>query len=166
MAIKLQRGVTLVELMFASAIIGFFILSLPTLFRNINTDLAAATNRIEADHQMVLINNHIEKFVRTARRSTVTLTQDPGENPYSKIVFTNTAGDTISIYQQGLNLIHEKNADRSIILKSGLQRLTFGYPNILDDRHLQYTVSTKSHRTKLKEKSNTLMNQSIFLEYQ
>ncbi len=98
-----SKGVTLVELMIAVAVMSVVFLGLSSLLVNglrlYNMNNVKAS--IERDVRVSL--DLIQKSLREAQEATVEISTPTGEPAYSKISFTDVDGKDYSFYQQSTN---------------------------------------------------------------
>jgi len=134
-------------------------------FLEMNKNIKVSATKIEAQDRLTISTQHIEKFLSQARPSTVTISQDPGEPPFSKIEFTDIEDRNISIFQEGSNLIQTKGVNRFTVIKDGIERVTFVYPDIHDESKIKVSVLTKQETRGGGEESIGLSTQVIYLEY-
>jgi prepilin-type N-terminal cleavage/methylation domain-containing protein len=144
-----SAGVTLVELMITVAIIGGISLVVPELIVNTTRFFNVNRARYEIQRDSKTILALINRNLRQGMASTVVITQDPGQPPYSKITFDKYVNSTttraISYYQSGAKLYTVDNG-KSRILSSNLRYLAFSYPRT-DDAHVVSVSMTMEKAT-------------------
>jgi len=138
---KRIQGFSLIEFVITVAAFGLLALTLPPIFRQLLNNISAASANMQSQERLRLADRHIQGFLSSALRSSVRISQESNEAPFSKIEFTDTKGRDISIFQRDRDLIHSKNGNEFTVLKKGLGRLIFTYPDFFNDSHIEVSIS-------------------------
>jgi Tfp pilus assembly protein FimT len=161
-----RSGVTMAELCIAIAAMGLLVLALPRFFSQLNKSFMAASTNSSSQENARVGTQEILRLLTIARSSTVTLTQQSGEDPYSEIDYTNTSNVPMAIYQKNSNLIHLANGVEHVLLKKSLVRLVFAYPDLSDPNLIQVTVTVKDSLGTNKSRTMGTVPKKIHLENQ
>ncbi len=130
--INSRKGFSLVELMITVALVGIIASLGPNLLLNIfqffRLQMARANVQKNARTSLELINRNL----RQATASTVVVSQQTGQSPYSWIQFkvdkgTGSAVGSYGFYQEGKYLKYMKNGSTSTIADN-LRYVAFTYP--------------------------------------
>src|SRR5207244_7070800 len=119
------------------------LLTLPLFVAHISQAFMASSTNSSAQANARIGTQEILRLLTIAKSSTVTLTQQSGEPPYSEIDYTNTSNVAMAIYQKNSDLIHLANGVEHVLLKKSLVRLVFAYPDLNDPNLIQVTVTVK-----------------------
>lgn len=130
--VKHRSGYTLVELMMVSAILALLFSLGSSLLMKANIFFRSSIGKMETQRDVRNLLTMISKEVRAAKWSQISLSRsDASQPPYSKISFTNTKGETVSIWQTGRTLVMQKNSDQ-IELSKHLRSIMFSFPSTTD----------------------------------
>jgi Tfp pilus assembly protein FimT len=132
MARRAERGTTMVELLIVVAIMGLISLTVPSFLRNITRFNRLTTARLETQRSARDALNQIMNVLHQAKASTVVISQESGQSPYSSASFTTVDGRSLKYYQQGNNLYFVSNSSTRTVA-SGLRYIAFSYPRTDDD---------------------------------
>lgn len=137
-------GYTLIEVTVVVALVGLLALVAPRLFLEITRyiRMTRAHYEIQRDSKdaMLLIN----RALRQARASSVTVSSLPGQPPYSWIQFNKYITDTsvrpMGFYQEGEHLYSVQNGSTRPVC-SNLRYLAFSYPRTDDPYILSVSLT-------------------------
>ncbi len=123
-------GFTLVEMMVTVAVLGVLFSIGPSLFNNFTkfTRLSSAQLEIQRGSRTSL--SQINRNLRQAVGSTIVISQETGQPPYSNISFTTVDSRSVKYYQQGTTLFVVDGA--TVTLAKGLRYISFLYPRTDD----------------------------------
>lgn len=126
---KHQRGVTLVEMLLVTAIIGSIVMVGPKIVTNVTKIFILNKAKLELQEQARAIMYVITREIRQAQSSTIRITRQTNSQPfYSYITFRKTGSTTdLTFYQSGSNLIM-LTGTKSTILSKNLAYLAFTFP--------------------------------------
>lgn len=128
-----RRGVTLVELMLASAVLALLFSMGSTLLVRINSFLRISMGKIETQRDVRNLLTMITSDIRLAKSSQIVLSRyDNTQPPYSMITIQKYQGDTLSFWQSGRSLCMEKNGGGPTVLSKNIRSLMFSYPSTSD----------------------------------
>lgn len=131
-----RRGVSLTEMMLVVALVGILASLAPKLFIDVTRfiRMSQARHDIQRDSKNIFIL--INRNLRQAKASTITISQQSGQPPYSKITFdkylTDSTVRTMTFYQQDDKLYQvESGSTRPIC--DNVRYIAFSYPRTDDD---------------------------------
>jgi len=122
-----RKAFTLIEAMIAIAILGILIATGPSLFNNINRYFFQNSARMEIQREIRSIMDSMNRTIRQALPDTVTISQDSGQPPYSKISFTTIDGRNVVYKQNGRKLLSIIDSNQKILTEN-LYYIAFTYP--------------------------------------
>jgi prepilin-type N-terminal cleavage/methylation domain-containing protein len=126
------QGTTLMELMIVVAILGIVVTVAPTFLKNITRFNNLTTARLETQRSARDSLSQIMKGLHQAQASTIVLSQESSQFPYSSVSFSTIDGRTLKYYQQGNDLKFVSNGSTTTLAK-GLRYIAFSYPRTDDD---------------------------------
>ncbi len=139
-----RRGFTLIEAVVVVALVGILALVAPRVFLQVTRyiRMTRAHYEIQRDSKdaMLVIN----RALRQAKASSITITEVAGQPPYSRIDFqkfvsTSTATN-ISFYQQA-NTLYEVQAGGTRPVCSNLRYIAFTYPRTDDPYIISISIT-------------------------
>jgi len=122
-----RKAFTLVEVMVTVAIIGILFTMGPPIFMNLQRFFLQYTARGEIQAEIRVIMDNMDRTIRQASVNSITVSQDSGQPPYSKIYFTTVDGRTITYKQTGRQLLEIVNGNTKTLSKN-IYYLAFTYP--------------------------------------
>lgn len=140
-----KKGYTLVELMIIVAIIGVVLLSGPNLFKGAFrfVSLTFARGEIQKNARGALSN--INRSLRQAIASSVTVDEVSGQPYHSRIIFDRYIPDgstqQISYYQQGKKLYLSVDGSGGKLVADNLRYIAFTYPQTDNDSIISISVT-------------------------
>jgi len=147
--IKSQKdnvGFTFVEMIMTVAMISILALFLPRFFQQANQAAMSATDESIMLQNAMVTQYNLTRFLRTAKASTVQISQLPTNAPFSQIQFTSISGDQIQIAQSGTDLLVTKNGVQSKLVTSAIKGVSFIYPNPSDLQLIQYAMTIRNKK--------------------
>jgi prepilin-type N-terminal cleavage/methylation domain-containing protein len=99
-----RRGVTLVELMVVTAIIGIIMAIVPKMYLQTRRFFFLSNSRLELQRDSRMIMSQITRELRQADSDTIVIDRYGAQPNYSKIAFTDVNNRTVVCYQSGKNL--------------------------------------------------------------
>lgn len=147
MAVKKQKGYTLLEMMLTVAILSIVaVIVSPLMLQMTNFwRLTSARYSIQRDVRVSL--ETINRFTRQAQSSTVIIDNVAGQPPASRLQFqyVNSSGQTSTVvfYQYGKNL-YMTNGGSTTRLSSNLAYIAFTYPRTDDISIISVAVTMQS----------------------
>ncbi|MBI4057589.1 MAG: prepilin-type N-terminal cleavage/methylation domain-containing protein [Elusimicrobia bacterium] len=133
------RGYTLAEMMIVVAIIGVIFTLGPNLMVQTIRFFQLSRARIEIQRDGRESLDIINRNLRQARSSTVTVDQVTGQPPFSRIRFTTIDGRTMIFYQQNKNLYQIEGGTKT--LSGNLRYIGFTYPRSDDATILSVAIT-------------------------
>lgn len=134
------RGVTLVELMIAVAILGVVFSIGPSILTNITKFSRLNSARLETQQNARTALSQVNRALRQADAGTIQVTQEAGQPPYSSILFNTVDGRALKYYQQGTELMFASGVSTRT-LASGLRYIAFTYPRTDDSNIVSVSVT-------------------------
>lgn len=122
----LQAGFSLTEVMIVVAILGVVFTMGPTLLRQVMRFYYLHNAKVEIQRDARTCLDTVNRFVRQAQSSSVTIDQISGQPPFSRISFSLIDGQTMSFYQQGTTLYQV--AQSTTPITRNLRFIAFTYP--------------------------------------
>lgn len=140
-------GYTLAEVLLVVGLIGVLSLVVPPLFlqtiRFVRLHLAKAEIQRDARLSLEMINRSLKQ----AKASSITIDQASGNSPYSSITFETIEGTGYRFYQDKKNLVMEIRRSGlwsgAKILSKNLRYIAFTYPRTDDTRILSVSITTE-----------------------
>ncbi|MEK7745066.1 MAG: prepilin-type N-terminal cleavage/methylation domain-containing protein [Elusimicrobiota bacterium] len=147
------RGWTLTEVMVVVAIMGILTTMAPNIMIQMTRFFRQNRARVEIQRDARTALDIINRNLRQAQASTVTVSQQSGQPPYSRVDFTKYSGTTtakLAFYQSGTELVMVSVGTRTI--SKNLRYLSFTYPRTDDDNivSVSITMETGSYEGKTK----------------
>lgn len=138
------RGYTLIEVIMVVGMIGLLSLVAPRMFLQITRYLRMSRAHYEIQRDSKTALSVINRALRQAQASTVTITREAGQPYYSKITFEKYVSDTqtrtISFFQRGTKLYStDENGTR--VVCENLRYLAFTYPRTDDSYILSVSIT-------------------------
>lgn len=148
---RLKSGYTLMEMMIVVAIMGVVVLAAPRTFIKTYQFVQLLTARVEIQKNARGALANINRDLRQAVATSITLNSVSGQPPHSRITFNkyNSAGnfDTVSYYQQGNKLYQAIAPGANVVLPAGkmiannLRYIAFTYPRTDDDGIISISIT-------------------------
>jgi prepilin-type N-terminal cleavage/methylation domain-containing protein len=135
-----RRGVTLVEMMIAVAVMSVVFLLGPALLTNITKFVRLNKARIETQRSARDSLNTVNQTLRQASAATITISNETGQPPFSSITFSTVDGRNLKMYQSGKSLNFVQNNSTTTIA-SGLRYVAFSYPRTDNSYILSVSVT-------------------------
>jgi type II secretory pathway component PulJ len=126
--------------MIAIAIMGIMFTVGPTLLINITRFSRLSQARLETQRSARESLSIINRTIRQAQKSTISISQETNQPPYSSISFSTVDGRTMKYYQSGLNLFQVQNGSTRT-LEQNLKYIAFTYPRTDDSSILSVSVT-------------------------
>jgi prepilin-type N-terminal cleavage/methylation domain-containing protein len=120
--LKKQSGFSLIELIIVITILGIISVMGSNILSSAFQGYLDNKNLIDSDWQARLALERMQRDIR-AVRSTADMTTAAA----SQLVFTNTAGNTLTYALSGTNLTLKVNSNAAQVLANGVQSLGFSY---------------------------------------
>jgi len=135
-----RRGVTLVEMMIAVAILGAVVLIAPAIFLQIQRInlLFTAKSGVQQDVRAGI--DMMTRRLREAQAATVVIDSLSGQPPYSRISFTSVNGTDYSFYQRNKELYISENGGAKK-LSDNLRYLSFTFPRSDDPTIVSVSIT-------------------------
>jgi len=136
-----EKGFTLTELLIGTAILGVIACVCATIYIQGFRSWRQSSAQIEVQGQARIILDMIEKDIRQAKASTITISQYNTTQPkYSKISMTNVRNSSIAYYQQGPDL-HRTVDGKDALVFHNIQNILFIYPDTSDGRIISISLT-------------------------
>lgn len=137
---KSKAGYTLTELLLVVAILGIVSSIGPLLLNNLQNFylMTTARNEIQRDARVAL--DTINRYLRQAKYTTVTIDTPGSGGPYSRVRFSHVDGRYVEFRQEGNNLIHMVNTNRSVLSRN-LYYIAFTYPKTDDPTIVSVSIT-------------------------
>lgn len=126
-----HKGYTLSETMVTVAIIGILASTAAPLLVNMTNFWRQTTARNDVQRDARVALDTINRYLRQGKQGTVVVDQVSGQPPYSRITFTDQAGQSVSFYQNGNKLMMTLNTATSTVSKN-LAYVAFTFPETDD----------------------------------
>lgn len=126
-----RRGYTLTEAMLTVAIVGILATVAAPLLVNTTNFWRQTTARNDIERDVRVSLDVINRMLRQAQKSTVTVDQVSGQPPFSRITFTTIDGRIISFYQTG-NILYQTFGGKISVLSRNVGFIAFAYPRTDD----------------------------------
>ncbi|MBI5245917.1 MAG: hypothetical protein HY923_01955 [Elusimicrobia bacterium] len=117
----------MIEMMLVVAILGVIFAVGPRLFTGIFQFYTQSTARTEVQRELRAMLENMNRTIRQASADTVSISQDTGQPPYSKISFTTIDGRSVTYKQSGRSLI-QVVGNGSTTLSKNISYVAFTYP--------------------------------------
>ncbi len=124
--LKSNDGFTLTETMMVVAILGILFSVGPQLLTQVTRYYYLHNAKIEIQRDARAALDIINRFLRQAVSTGITINQVAGQPPYSRISFTTEGGQPMQFYQQGTTLYQV--AQSTTKLSNNLHYIAFTYP--------------------------------------
>jgi len=138
--IKKNKGYTLVELMIVVAILGVIATLGPNIFINITRferlNSAQRETQRGARESLAQINRNI----RQANSSTIVVSNEPDQPPYSSVSFSLADGRSLKYYQSGKTL-YVASQGSTTTLCGNLRHIAFSFPRSDDLKIMSISVT-------------------------
>lgn len=128
---KQTFGFTLTEMMITVAILGVIAMVGPTTLKNITRFFRMNSARLETNREARGNMDRINKMLRQAYSSSIIISQETNQPPYSSISFSTIDGRSIKYYQQGNKLNFVQNGSTQTVTDL-LRYIAFAYPRTDD----------------------------------
>ena len=137
---RARRGTTLIEIMVAVAILGIVFSIGPALLTNVTRFSRLSSARIETQRNARDALNLINQALRQASASSIVVSNEPSQAPFSSISFTTADGRWLKFYQSGTSLSFVQNTSTNTIA-DGLRYIAFSYPRTDDSDIVSVSVT-------------------------
>jgi prepilin-type N-terminal cleavage/methylation domain-containing protein len=139
-----SRGYTLVEVTIVVALLGIVSLVAPRLFLQVTRfiRMSRAQYEIQRDSKTALAT--INRSLRQAEASTISITNNTGQPPYSKITFEKYVSDTTSrtiTFYQAADKLYMQDENGTRVVCENLRYIAFTYPRTDDDNILSVSIT-------------------------
>ena len=126
---RLRRasGFTLTEMMVCVAILSIIFSIGPDLMKNVQRFTRLNRARLDTLQRARDTLSMINQVLRQASSSSITVSQESGQPPFSNISFTTVDGRHLKFYQSGNNLMFV-HANSTATVADGLRYIAFTYP--------------------------------------
>jgi prepilin-type N-terminal cleavage/methylation domain-containing protein len=164
MAMKKAPGVTLIELLMAISIMGILFGLIPTLLIQMTQLQRQSEARVEIQRDARAALDIMNRILREAKASTITVDNKSGQPFYSRITFKTVDSKTYLYYQDGKNL--QMASDNGVTastraLTENLLYLSFTYPRTSDNRILSVSLTTEKSTYEQKVKNLQLSVEKV-----
>lgn len=122
-----SAGYTLIEAMLVVAIIGGVAVIGPRLFTGMGQFFSQTIARTDIQRDIRVALDQMNRTIRQASAASVTVSQDAGQPPYSKIAFTTVSGSAVTYKQSGRKLVHVVGGSQRTLVDN-IQYMAFTYP--------------------------------------
>lgn len=148
-----RKGYSLTELTVVMVILVLLILVVTPLMIHMVRFFRLSTARLEIQRDARNAMETMNRFLRQAMATSVTIDQAAGQPARSRVSFTTVAGKTLQVYQQGHSLFLVDGGSRE--LSKNLRFIAFSYPRSDNPNVLSVAVTmeaaTYEGRTKILE---------------
>jgi prepilin-type N-terminal cleavage/methylation domain-containing protein len=134
------RGVTLVEVMVTVAILSIVFSLGPALLTNVTRFTRLSSARVETQRNARDALNQINQALRQASASTIVITNETAQSPFSAINFTTIDGRALKFYQEGDGLRFVQNGS-TVAVADGLRYIAFSYPRTDNSKIVSVSVT-------------------------
>ncbi|HVE12279.1 MAG TPA: prepilin-type N-terminal cleavage/methylation domain-containing protein [Elusimicrobiota bacterium] len=134
------RGYTLAELAVTVAILGILASVGPTLLTKTQDFFLLSTARTEIERDARASLEVMNRLLRQAVASSVTIDTPANQGPNSRVQFTHMDGRNISFYQSGTNLMQKVGSNTTTISKN-LAYIAFSYPRTDDTSIISVSIT-------------------------
>jgi prepilin-type N-terminal cleavage/methylation domain-containing protein len=155
-----SRGYTLTEAMLVVAIVGVLAMMSVSLMINMTNFWKQTTARNDIERDVRVSLDVINRMVRQAQKSTVTVDQVSGQPPFSRITFTTIDGRIISFYQTG-NILYQKFGSNISVLSRNVGFIAFAYPRTDDTTIISVALTAQAATYKGGSKALQLSIQKV-----
>lgn len=143
-----EAGYTLLELMFAVAVLGIMGMAISRLYMVVFTSWFRGGAALSLHAEARRADDTLVRSLRSASMSKVILTRaDDLEPPMSKVCFVDAMGNSRMIYQQGGRIYQASWSGTTAtalaanpLLNNFVENLTVYYPNIKEPNKLAYSL--------------------------
>ena len=140
-----RRGYTLMELMLVVGIMGVLILTAPKTFIRVYQFIQLMTARVEIQKNARGALANINRDLRQAVATDISISSLSGQPPHSLIKFRkyNSKGgqDWVFYYQQGNKLYQATGGSTGKMIANNLRYIAFTYPRTDDDSILSISIT-------------------------
>ncbi|MCB4756710.1 MAG: prepilin-type N-terminal cleavage/methylation domain-containing protein [Elusimicrobia bacterium] len=133
-------GVTLIEMMIVVAILGILASVGPLLLKNVTRFYRLNAARLETVRDARNCLTQINQALRQATASTIVISQESGQPPYSTIFAQTVDSRSLKFYQSGNKLNFVQNAS-TVTISENLRYIAFTYPRTDDSTILSVSVT-------------------------
>lgn len=135
-----NEGTTLTELMIVIAILGIVFMVVPKLLINMTRFTKINEARLETQRNAREALTQINKLLRQAKASTITISQESGQPPLSSIVFETIDNRDVKYYQEGRDLKFVTSGSTRTV-SEGLRYIAFTMPRTDDAKILSVSLT-------------------------
>ena len=140
-----RKGYTLMELMVVVAILGVIVSAAPRLLNGIYRFSRLSTARLEIQKNARGALSNINRGLRQAQASSISISQLNGMPPHSKITFNRYKPDgtleTLSYYQSGKKLYMSSSGSAGKAIADDLRYVAFTYPKSDDEYIISVSIT-------------------------
>jgi len=142
------------ELMVVVAIMGIIFSIAPKVLMSTHRFFALSLARSEIQRDARTSLNMINRQLRQAKASTVTVSRHASDQPpYSKVEFQTVAGSTLTFWQNGHDLMMKKDSSNSRLLAKNIRNVAFAYTQTDNDAIMSVAVTFEKRIYEGKSKS-------------
>jgi len=135
-----RRGVTLVEVLIAISILGVVFALGPSILTNITRFSRLSRARLETQRNARDGLNQINQSLRQAEASSIVISNETSQSPFSSITFNTVDGRTIKFFQKGDDLNFVQNGS-TVAVADGLRYIAFSYPRTDNSKIVSVSVT-------------------------
>lgn len=122
-----RAGYSLTEMMLAVAIIGILATVGARVMLQVNRYFIMTNTRTDLQREARDLMAVINRNLRQARSSSITIDTVPGQPFYSRLTFTKVQGTTMTFYLNGTTLVQAVGAKNRVLTKN-VKHLAFTFP--------------------------------------
>ncbi len=122
-----RAGYTLIEIMLVVAVLGVIALVGPRLFTGMYQFFNQSLARTDVQRDIRVALDQMNRTIRQASAATVTISQDAGQPPYSKISLTSVSGESVT-FKQGGRKLFQTVGNQQMTLVDNVQYMAFTFP--------------------------------------
>lgn len=135
-----RAGYTLVEAMMVVAILGVVAVIGPRLLTGMTQFFNQSLARTDIQRDIRVALDTMNRTIRQASAATVTVSQDSGQPPYSKVSFTTVDGKSVTYKQSGRKLIQVVGSGQTALVNN-IEYLAFTYPQTDENTVVSISVT-------------------------
>lgn len=128
---KKTKAYTLVEVIMVVAVMSIVVMGTFTILTNFTRFWRTNQAKIDVQRDSRIVLSLINRRLRQAQQSGITIDQVTGAPPWSRITFTDVNSSSVSYYQSGTRLYQTVDG-KTIMLGDNLRTLRFTYPSTDD----------------------------------
>ncbi|MBI5881653.1 MAG: prepilin-type N-terminal cleavage/methylation domain-containing protein [Elusimicrobia bacterium] len=135
-----RAGYTLVEAMMVVTILGVVAIIGPRLLTGMTQFFNQSLARTDIQRDIRVALDTMNRTIRQASAATVTVSQDTGQPPYSKVSFTTVDGKSVTYKQSGRKLLQVVGSAQTVLVNS-IEYLAFTYPQTDENTVVSISVT-------------------------